>query len=75
MVLWLTYLHMLVSSLPNFGMNKPHHLFHLGNRSPVSLNIGWGYWAHASPLRIKYQNKKDGLYAKMDVHNGHSLFQ
>lgn len=29
----------------NFGMNKPHHLFHIGDRRPVSLNIGWGYFA------------------------------
>jgi hypothetical protein len=28
----------------DFGMNKPHLLFHLGTRKPISLNMGYGYW-------------------------------
>ena len=31
-------------SLSDFGMNKPHLLFHLGERRPVSVNYGMGYW-------------------------------
>jgi len=31
-------------TLKNFGMNKPHTLFHLGDRHPVSVNYGIGYW-------------------------------
>jgi len=30
--------------LIDFGMNKPHLLFHLGDRHPVSVNYGFGYW-------------------------------
>lgn len=28
----------------DFGMNKPHLLFHLGERHSVSVNYGMGYW-------------------------------
>jgi hypothetical protein len=31
-------------SIKDFGMNKPHLLFHLGDRHPVSVNYGFGYW-------------------------------
>lgn len=34
-----------VECLKNFGMNKPHYIMHLGDRRPVSTNIGFGYWA------------------------------
>ncbi len=41
---------LLITNIPvalnfnSFGMNKPHLLFHLGDRMPVSKNVGWGYW-------------------------------
>jgi len=28
----------------DFGMNKPHLLFHVGERSKVAVNYGFGYW-------------------------------
>lgn len=28
----------------DFGMNKPHLLFHLGERHSVSVNYGMSYW-------------------------------
>jgi hypothetical protein len=31
-------------NIKDFGMNKPHLLFHLGDRHPVSVNYGFGYW-------------------------------
>ena len=49
----------------DFGMNKPHHLFHIGDRKSISNNIGWGYWVDSHPPRLKYQNKNDGVYANM----------
>lgn len=58
----------------NFGMNKPHFLFHLGDRRPVSNNIGWGYWSGNDPLRLKYQNINDDIYAHMIVHDGENIF-
>lgn len=30
--------------ISDFGMNKPHLLFHLGERNKVSVNYGFGYW-------------------------------
>ena len=44
----------IVSSMPLFGMNKPHMLFHLGDRQPISLNIGWGYWTMDNKMRLAY---------------------
>lgn len=64
----------LAVSMASFGMNKPHHLFHLGDRAPISLNLGWGYWAADSPNRFAYLTTDDGIYASMDVHDGSSLF-
>ena len=76
-VVLLTLLSLVVSAvaIPSFGMNKPHHLFHLGDRRSVSLNLGWGYWVGDGPNRFTYQNTKDGIYASMDTHDGSSLFQ
>ena len=31
-------------SFTDFGMNKPHLLFHLGERKTISTNYGTGYW-------------------------------
>jgi hypothetical protein len=56
-------------------MNKPHYLFHLGDRSQVSTNFGWGYWADGHPLRIKYANTKDNMYAAMTIHDGETMFE
>lgn len=61
-------------SLPSFGMNKPHLLFHLGDRRAVSTNIGWGYWVGNGSNRLTYQNTDSGIYASMDIHDGSSLF-
>ena len=33
-----------IKSLSDFGMNKPHLLFHLGERRSVAVNYGMGYW-------------------------------
>lgn len=44
MIVWFFFLAALANSMADFGMNKPHYLFHLGDRSSVSHNIGWGYW-------------------------------
>ena len=30
--------------ISDFGMNKAHLLFHLGERSKVAVNYGFGYW-------------------------------
>lgn len=30
--------------ISDFGMNKPHLLFHVGERSKVAVNYGFGYW-------------------------------
>jgi hypothetical protein len=27
-----------------FAMNKPHMLFQVSSREPISINTGWGYW-------------------------------
>lgn len=53
-----------------FGMNKPHFLFHLGDRRPISTNIGWGYWSGSQPLRLKYENTDNNIYADMVIHDG-----
>lgn len=65
----------LVKSFPNFGMNKPHLLFHLGDRSPISLNIGWGYWSADGTFRLHYKNTNDKLYVKMNAHDAQTTFQ
>lgn len=57
-------------SFADFGMNKPHLLFHLGDRMPVSKNIGWGYWTNAETLRLKYANTDQNIYAHMTIHDG-----
>ena len=44
MIAWFFFFVFVINSMPDFGMNKPHHLFHLGDRSQISQNIGWGYW-------------------------------
>lgn len=68
-----------VLSLSNFGMNKPHLLFHLGERSPVSVNYGFGYWLnnpqsdnkqHFTSSRLWYENTNQGLYVNMLSHDG-----
>lgn len=41
-------------SFVNFGPNKPHLLFHLGDRSPISLNLGWGYWTMDDRFCLEY---------------------
>jgi hypothetical protein len=65
--------------LNSFGMNKPHLLFHLGERSKVAVNYGFAYWqnldqvkdkSHFSKLRLFYENKKQGLYVNMVSHDG-----
>jgi hypothetical protein len=53
-----------------FGMNKPHYLFHLGDRRPASTNIGWGYWSGSQSLRMKYANTNEEIYAHMVIHDG-----
>lgn len=63
------------SAFKGWGMNKPHYLFHLGDRRPVSSNVGWGYWADDQPTRLRYLNTKDNLYAHMVVHDGETFFQ
>ncbi len=40
----LGFLHFAESKLSDFGMNKPHLLFHLGERKSLSVNYGLGYW-------------------------------
>ncbi len=65
--------------LQNFGMNKPHLLFHLGTRSPVSVNYGMGYWmnnpsdenrSYFTNARLWYETKRDELYVNMVCHDG-----
>lgn len=47
--------------ISSFGMNKPHLLFHLGERSKVAVNHGFAYWqnqkansTHFTKLRLFY---------------------
>jgi len=40
----------------DFGMNKPHLLFHLGERKAISTNYGTGYWLN----NLKYQMVEKG---------------
>lgn len=65
--------------LNSFGMNKPHLLFHLGERNKISVNHGFAYWQNLkdskdknnfSKLRLYYENKKQGLYVNMVSHDG-----
>ena len=68
----------------DFGMNKPHLLFQLGQRKRVTTSFGFGYWQHNkngtrkskqsnfSSLRLTYENKKNGLYVDMLSHDGDS---
>lgn len=67
--------------LNSFGMNKPHLLFQLGERSKVAVNHGFAYWqnldkakdkSNFSKLRLFYENKKQGLYVNMVSHDGDS---
>ena len=60
-------------------MNKPHLLFHLGERNKVAVNYGFGFWhnkpkgkgqSNFSPLRMYYENTKNGLYVDMLNHDG-----
>ncbi len=61
-------------------MNKPHLLFHLGTRRPISTNIGFGYWmnkvnkssenSYFSKMRLWYENKDNGLYINVKSHDG-----
>lgn len=62
-------------SMRNFGPNKPHMLFHVGDRSSISLNLGWGYWTMDENFRMEYQNTKNDLYAQMKAHNGENMFE
>jgi hypothetical protein len=66
---------LITESAVSFGMNKPHYLFHLGDREPLSINMGWGYWSDNNTLRMKYANTKDNLYVSMNIHDGESLFE
>lgn len=67
-------------SINSFGMNKPHLLFHLGERTKVAVNHGFAYWAalqgskknNFSNMRLQYENKKNGLYVNMLSHDGDS---
>lgn len=61
--------------ISNFGMNKPHLLFHLGQRTPLSLNIGWGYWTQDEKIRYLYENTNNNLYVNMKEHNGETIFE
>lgn len=67
---------LLITNIPvalnfsSFGMNKPHLLFHLGDRMPVSKNVGWGYWSNGDTLRLKYANTDQDVYAHMTIHDG-----
>ena len=66
-------------------MNKPHLLFHLGERNKVSTNFGFGYWQNRAPAnktrgdftktRLYYENTKNGLYVNMLSHDGSSHVQ
>lgn len=62
----------------SFGMNKPHLLFHLGDRKKVASNFGFSYWQNTpnkknqnnfSKLRLYYENTKNGLYVDMRSHD------
>jgi hypothetical protein len=65
--------------IKSFGMNKPHLLFHLGTRDPISVNYGFGYWlnnpknnnsSYFTRERLWYENTKNGLYVNMVCHDG-----
>lgn len=51
-----------------FAMNKPHMLFQVGSREPVSINSGWGYWSEYddrfTKLRLLYENEQEGLFCE-----------
>ncbi len=63
----------------DFGMNKPHLLFHLGERYSVAVNYGMSYWLNNAQAqnkqyftksRLRYENTNDGLYVNMISHDG-----
>ena len=65
----------------DFGLNKPHLLFHLGERRPVAVNYGTGYWLsdassptreYFSPTRLWYDTTRNGLQVRMLSHDGDS---
>lgn len=63
----------------DFGMNKPHLMFQVGERKKVGTNYGWAYWenhksskAHFGSMRLFYENSKNGLYINMLSHDGDS---
>lgn len=65
--------------LNDFGMNKPHLLFHLGERRSVAVNYGMGYWLnnhqseskqYFTKTRLWYENTNNGLYVNMVSHDG-----
>lgn len=60
-------------------MNKPHLLFHLGERQTISTNYGTGYWLnnhkankkkYFTKTRLWYENTDNGLYVNMVSHDG-----
>lgn len=68
-----------ISTLNDFGMNKPHLLFHLGERRSVSVNYGLGYWLnypqaenkqYFTRSRLWYETTSNGLYVNMVSHDG-----
>lgn len=64
-----------VENLADFGMNKPHLLFHLGDRHHVSVNYGISYWLNHprkqfEPTRLWYETTKEGLYIDVLAHDG-----
>ena len=60
--------------MERFGPNKPHMLFHVGERSKDALSMGWGYYldngTSLSEARLKYKTTKDGIYCNVLEHNG-----
>ena len=45
----------------DFGMNKPHLMFQVGERKKIATNFGWSYWenhvsgkTHFGPMRLSY---------------------
>lgn len=62
-------------------MNKPHLLFHLGERKSLSVNYGLGYWMnnpssdnkkYFTEARLWYENTNNDLYVNMISHDGDS---
>ena len=77
LILELTLLTIAVS-MSKFAMNKPHMLFQVSSREPVSINAGWGYWARTNTtdnVRWRYKNTNHQLYCAMTEHDGENHFR